>query len=105
MKNWKVALCIGGTLAALPLLAGVIMFQIPFQDPLTRAIFPFFGIGLPGMLMESLIMSAREPHGGGTPVEMLLIVFPLNAAFYAGIMYFPVKIIAGTMRNRRVGDK
>lgn len=101
VKALNVSLIIGGTVAAVPLAVGWIMFQIPSTDPLTHILYPLFGVGLPGMLIESLVMSSSEPHGGGTPLEMLLIVFPLNTMIYAAVTYVPVSVMAILIRGRK----
>jgi hypothetical protein len=92
MKASKLSLLIGAIIAAIPLFAGWIMFQLPSENPLTRSFYLLFGIGVPGMLFESFIRLAHEPHGGGTPIEMVMIVFPFNVVFYAIVIYIPVRV-------------
>ena len=81
----KVALLSGAILGILPLLAGITMLSISYKNPLSRFLYLVFGLGIPGMLFEALLR--LEPHGGGTRVEMLLIIMPFNVAFYSLIVY------------------
>ncbi len=46
-------------------------------------------------------MSAIEPHGGGTPLEMLLIVMPFNVAFYTMLTYGLITIIMKFNRKKQ----
>jgi hypothetical protein len=59
--------------------------QCLVQNPLSRFLYLVFALGLPGTLFEALLR--LEPHGGGTPVEMLFIIMPFNIAFYSVIVY------------------
>jgi hypothetical protein len=84
-RRLKVALFTGATLGILPLLAGSMMLSVSYKNPLSRFLYLVFALGLPGTLFEALLR--LEPHGGGTPVEMLFIIMPFNIAFYSVIVY------------------
>jgi hypothetical protein len=101
MRVLKSALLVGGIIAMVPLATGWVMFQTSSKDSLTHAIYPLFAIGLPGMLIESLMMSRYEPHGGGTPIEMVMIVFPLNVVFYTSATYILLKAVTTLVRCLR----
>jgi hypothetical protein len=92
IRIWKLSLSIGGSLGLVPALAGLILFGTSQGTVLSRFAYFFFVLGLPGLLLEALIM--REPHGGGTPLEMLFLVMPLNIILYAVLSYCVMTVIA-----------
>lgn|GEM_PF-5445412 len=99
IRRWKLSLCIGGALGIVPVLAGLVLFAVPHSGALARFAYLLFGFGLPGLVFEALIMSMHEPHGGGTPMEMLFIVLPFNLIFYTLLIYSLIAIVAKVKRK------
>jgi hypothetical protein len=83
-RRWTLSLCIGGSLGLAPVLAGIILFSTSPGTVLSRFAYFFFVLGLPDLLLEALVM--REPHGGGTPLEMLFLVMPFNMILYTFVL-------------------
>ena len=48
------------------------------------------------------MMSAVEPHGGGTLFEMVFIIMPFNVGFYTALTYALITIVIKLTRQRTV---
>jgi hypothetical protein len=99
--RWKFSMIAGVTLAAVPLISAVAMIGLSYRSPLSRLLYAVYGLGLPGLLSEAIIMSRREPHGGGTPLEMVLIALPINILFYTLLSYMLISITAKLRRGSK----
>lgn len=97
--KWKRSLYIGGCVGIVPLFAGLVMFGVSPGTVLSRLAYLLFALGMPGLLLEAIVM--REPHGGGTPLEMLLLVMPLNIIFYTLLSYIAITLIDKVRGLRR----
>ncbi|MGA9672439.1 MAG: hypothetical protein WBQ94_24705 [Terracidiphilus sp.] len=100
MKIIKSAFVFGVAISSIALVAAVVLLVSPYTSRLSHVSYLFFGFGLPGMLFEAWAMSSHEPHGGGTPLEMLCVVFPINVIFYSLLAYIVLRIARAALNLR-----
>ena len=99
-QRLKLSACIGAVLGILPLISVLVMLHVSFRNPVSPVLHLVFGLGVPGMLFQAVIMSAVEPHGGGTPFEMVFIIMPFNVVFYTALTYALITIVMKLTRQR-----
>jgi len=78
------------------------MLRVSFLSPVSPLLYLVFRLGVPGMLFQALMMSAVEPHGGGTLFEMVFIIMPFNVGFYTALTYALITIVIKLTRQRTV---
>ena len=99
MKIIKGAFIIGIAISTVPLAAAILLLEVPYTSALSKVGHFLFGLGLPGMLCEAWVMSAHEPHGGGTPSEMVFFIFPFNILFYSLLAYIVLQVVRAALRS------
>lgn len=85
--KWKWSLSIGVVIGLVSGLAGIGPFYINFyyHEALARLAYLFRLFELPGLFLQALIL--QEAHGGGSPLETVFLVIPLNILLYTLFFY------------------